>query len=72
MKEDDLKYLKTSQGRCVAIVTRHGETLIANVHWVSEEEQDLIYELISTNKQGFQEGCLYALPLEDIISVRPA
>jgi hypothetical protein len=71
MNEDHLKLLRDSQGKCVAIATRHGENLVVNVHWVSDEDRDVTYELITTDKGGFQQGALYALPLEDIISVIP-
>lgn len=71
MDNDNVKILRDNEGKRVVIDTKYGEHLIANIHWVSDEDEDVTYELVSSTEPSFQQGSLYALPLKDIISVTP-
>jgi hypothetical protein len=55
MTEKDLQVLKENDGQIVRIKTYDGEVLLAKVRFVSESEQDLIYDLISTSKESQYE-----------------
>lgn len=55
MKEEDIELLKASIDKVVRIVCRDGERLLAKVHAVSEEDEDIIYDLISTTKESHYE-----------------
>ena len=45
-----LELLKTRIDRVVQFHCKDGEVIVAAIHLVSEEEQDVIYDLISSNR----------------------
>jgi len=53
--EQDLGLLKASIDKVVRIVCRDGEKMLAKIHAVSEEDQDVIYDLVSTTKESQYE-----------------
>jgi hypothetical protein len=55
MNARDLETLKANVDRLVRIVSRDGETLVAKVLLVSEEDEDVIYDLISTDRESQYE-----------------
>jgi hypothetical protein len=77
MTEADLACLKSRIDQTVEIQTVSGEQLIARVIWVfdGEDNPDLFYDLVSTsNPESYprlSEACGYALPLKEIVSVKP-
>jgi len=73
MTEADIQCLKENVDKAVAIETTYGECLIAKIIFVfdQEDQPDVFYDLVSTNKPGFKQGASYALRFEDIVSVKP-
>lgn len=55
MTEEDLQLLKASIDKLVRIVCTDGEVLVGKVHAVSEEDEDVIYDLVSTTKESNYE-----------------
>lgn len=55
MTEIDLQLLKASIDKVVRITCSDGEILLAKVHFVSDEDQDVIYDLVSTTKESHYE-----------------
>src|ERR1700687_5775283 len=55
MTETDLLLLKSSIDRVVKITCYDGETLLAKVLSVSDEDEDVIYDLVSTTKESHYE-----------------
>jgi hypothetical protein len=55
MTEVDLELLKASIDKIVRIICYDGEIMTAKVNLVSEEDEDLIYDLISTTKESMYE-----------------
>lgn len=53
--ETDLQQLKASIDKVVKIICSDGEILVAKVHAVSEEDEDVIYDLISTTNESRYE-----------------
>lgn len=51
MTREDLQLLKGNIDKIVRIVCTDGEVLVARVHAVSDEDEDVIYDLISTTKE---------------------
>ncbi|MBS1851835.1 MAG: hypothetical protein JST79_13050 [Acidobacteria bacterium] len=51
MTTDDLHLLKASVDEVVRIICCDGERILGKVLVVSEEEEDVIYDLISTTKE---------------------
>jgi len=74
MNANDLETLKTNIDRMVKIDTFDGESLLAKVVLVSEEDQDVIYELVSTSRESqyekFDEQPAYRIAFQDIKSVQ--
>jgi len=70
MTNTDIQLLKVSVNKVVKIVCRNGENLLAKVHAVSEEDEDLIYDLVSTTKEcqyeKYDEQPAYLIKFEDI------
>jgi hypothetical protein len=73
MTTNDLETLKASKDKVVKITTSDGETLIAKVLLVSEEDEDVLFELISTTHEGqyekFDQQPAYAIDFKKIESV---
>ncbi len=52
MTNDDIKFLKTKADRDpVKLYLTDGEELVAKMLFVSDTEQDVIFDIISTNRQ---------------------
>ena len=51
MNAADLEVLNSSVDKVVKIITRDGESLLAKVILVSTEDEDVIYDLMSTSRQ---------------------
>jgi small nuclear ribonucleoprotein (snRNP)-like protein len=75
MDENDLHLLRRSSNKLVRIRCRDGESLTARVHSVSDLSKDVIYDIISTNREHryARRGlkATYTLAFEDIESVEP-
>lgn len=73
MNPEDIETLKQSDNRLVRLTTRDGEVMIARVRFVSDSNQDLIYDLVSTNKESqyekHDEQPAYRIDFKDIESV---
>jgi small nuclear ribonucleoprotein (snRNP)-like protein len=73
--EQDLQLLKASVDKVVRIVCRDGEHLLARVHAVSDEDGDVIYDLVSTTKESqyekHDEQPAYLIGFENIDRVEP-
>jgi hypothetical protein len=73
--EDDLQFLKANIDKVVKITCSDGEVLIAKVHFVSDEDQDVIYDLLSTTKESNyekrDEQPAYLIRFQDIEHVEP-
>ena len=50
MDAADLELLKASTDKYVVIHIEDGEVIVAAVHFVSDEDQDVIYDVISSPK----------------------
>ncbi len=71
MTDREIVCLRNNVDKLVEIITKYEERLVGKIFMVSDENQDVIYDLISTNKPGFQPGDSYVLRFEDIVSVKP-
>lgn len=75
MTEPDLQALKASIDKIVRIICYDGETILARVHAISDEDQDVIYDLASTTKLSRYEKqdvqSAYLIKFEDIERVEP-
>jgi hypothetical protein len=73
MNTADIEILKASIGKTVKIVTHDGETLLAKIVLVSEEDADVIYDLIVTSREGqyekFDQQPAYRIGFDEIKSV---
>ena len=73
MNAKDLETLRANIDKVVKITTYDGELLLAKVVLVSEEDADVIYELVSTNRESryekFDVQPAYATQFKDIESV---
>ena len=56
MNAADLQRLKANVGRRVIIHCADGEVILAEIHSVSEEDQDVIYDVVSSNRPDAPEG----------------
>ena len=67
----DLDVLKASVDHVVKIVCRDGEIMLAKILLVSDEDQDVIYDLISTESQyeKHDKQPAYLIRFEDIALV---
>lgn len=76
MNAKDLETLNSNVDRVVKIVTCDGESLLAKVVLVSEEDEDIIYELISTNRESqyekLDEQPAYRIAFDEIQTVEPS
>ena len=75
MNDRDVETLKRNDNCLVRITTCDGEVMIARVRFVSESNQDLIYDLVSTTKESqyekLDEQPAYLIRFNDIESVEP-
>lgn len=75
MTEQDLQLLKASVDKIVRIICRDGERMLARVHVVSDEDGDVIYDLVSTTKESqyekHDEQPAYLIRFENIEHVEP-
>jgi hypothetical protein len=73
MNQKDIETLKQNDNRLVRLTTRDGEVVIARVRFVSDSNQDLIYDLISTTKESqyekHDEQPAYRIDFNEIKSV---
>jgi len=53
--ENDLQLLKASIDKVVRITCSDGEILLAKIHSVSDEDEDIIYDLVTTTKESHYE-----------------
>ncbi len=75
MNAKDLETLNANVDRVVKITTCDGESLLAKVVLVSDEDEDVVYELISTSREAqyekFDEQPAYRVTFQEIESVEP-
>ena len=75
MDAEDLELLKASIGRVVVLRCTDGEVLVAEIHSVSEEDQDIIYYVVTSNRpdtyRNTGEKAAYLIPISEVISVEP-
>lgn len=75
MTERDLQLLKTSIDKVVKIVSYDGEIMLAKVHAISDEDQDVIYDLVSTTRPSHykkhDEQPAYLIKFDDIEHIEP-
>ena len=73
MRSSDLSTLKSHVNRVAKIHTLDGEVLMAKILFVSESEEDVIYDLISTNRESQYEKLdqqpAYRIRFEEITAV---
>jgi hypothetical protein len=73
--ESDLEVLKANIDKLVRVSCRDGEVFVGRVLFISEEDQDLIYHLVSTSKESQYEKLdqqpEYLIRFEDIDTVEP-
>jgi small nuclear ribonucleoprotein (snRNP)-like protein len=55
MSEQDLQLLKSSIDKLVRITCYDGEVIVAKVHFVFDEYQDVVIDLVSTNRESKYE-----------------
>jgi hypothetical protein len=75
MTELDLQILKANVDKLVRVFCRDGEIFIAKALSISDEERDLVYDLIWTSKESQYEKLdvqpAYRIGFEDIEAVEP-
>lgn len=73
MDSKDLQTLKDNIDKVVKITCYDGEIIIAKVLFISEEEEDVIYDLVSTTRlsqyEKLDEQPAYQVRFHDIESV---
>lgn len=73
MSARHLELLHASVDKWVKITTCDGESLIAKVLIVSEEDHDIVYELVSTSRESqyekFDQQPAYRITFQEIASV---
>ena len=52
LNQTDVELLKTRIDRTALFHCKDGEVIVGTVHFVSDEEQDVIYDLISSNRMA--------------------
>jgi hypothetical protein len=69
VNQNDIGFLKSRIDQTVLFHCKDGERIVGRVLFVSEEEQDVIYDLISSNQAGRYESfgdAAYSLTFEEI------
>ena len=73
MNESDLNLLKSSIDRLVRITCYDGQVIVAKIHFVFDEYEDVVYDLVWTNHESkyekYDEQPAYAIDFKDIKSV---
>jgi len=73
MDPQNLETLKANVDRLVKINSFDGEVIVGKVHFVSEEDEDVIYDLVSTSRESQYEKLdqqpAYRIRFQDIESV---
>ena len=73
MNAKDLETLNANVDRVVKINSCDGESLLAKVVLVSEEDEDVVYELVSTSRESqyekFDEQPAYRITFQEFESV---
>ncbi len=73
MNAKDLETLSANIDKVVRVLTSDGESMLAKVVLVSEEDEDLIYELVSTTRESqyekFDQQPAYRITFQEIQSV---
>jgi hypothetical protein len=76
MNAKDLEVLNRNVDKVVRILTRDGESLLAKVIMVSTEDEDVIYDLVSTSREAqyekFDQQPAYRIKFQEIESVEQA
>ena len=74
MTSAEIELLKANCGKRMEIRCADGEVMQIHVVFISESERDVIYDLISTNREdrysGRSGGEAYSTPFNEIDSVR--
>jgi hypothetical protein len=75
MTKSEIEMLKANVDKRIRVHCRDGEIFIGKAISVSEDEQDLIYDLISTTRESQYEKAdqqpTYLIRFQDIASVEP-
>jgi hypothetical protein len=66
MTDKDLQVLKENLRGVVRIIAVDGETMLVKVHAVSEEDADVIYDVISTDRGPADTTHAYLIKFKDI------
>jgi len=73
MNTKDLEILKANIDKVIKIICRDGETLLAKVVLVSEDDEDVVYDLVSTTRESqyekFDKQPAYRITFQEIESV---
>jgi hypothetical protein len=68
----DLQLLRASIGHNVILCCTDGEVIVAEIYSVSEEDEDIIYDVVSTNRpDASRERAAYLMPFSEVSSVEP-
>lgn len=75
MTELDLHVLRASVDQVVKIICFDGEIILAKIHTVSDQDEDVVYDLISTTKESqyetHDEQPAYLIKFSEIERVEP-
>jgi hypothetical protein len=69
VNQNDISFLKSRIEQTVLSHCKDGERIVGTVHFVSEEEQDVIYDLIASNqatRYEYSGDSAYRLAFEKI------
>jgi small nuclear ribonucleoprotein (snRNP)-like protein len=75
MNQSDTEQLKENVGRLVRVCCRDGEVFVGRVLSVSELENDLVYDLVTTSREAQYEKAdkqpAYLIRFDEIASIEP-
>lgn len=75
MDQEDIEILRQSLGSTLRLVCTDGEQATCKVLFISDSEQDVICEVISSTRKGFYEtlpnDATISFPFDDIVRVEP-
>jgi hypothetical protein len=75
MTKTEIELLKACVDRLIRVHCQDGEVFVGKALSVWDEEQDLVYDLISTNRESQYEKAdqqpAYVIKFDDIDSVEP-
>jgi hypothetical protein len=72
MEESGIAFLKTRIDHTATLHCKDGEVIVGRIHFVSDEDRDVIYDLVSSNRMdrySSPEGSAYCLTFDEIESV---